>query len=64
MYNYTNLLHGVGGELSEELTATLLCDKLGWTYDEFLDTPVWFVKALLGKIQADNQYAERQSKKK
>lgn len=31
-----------------------ICKDYGWTYQEFLNTPQWFIEAILDKIEVEN----------
>lgn len=30
-----------------------MCDLLGWTYDQYMEQPQWFVALLIGKKEID-----------
>ena len=49
--------------MSEELTAVLLCGKLNWTYDEYLDNPSWFNTAMITKFSVEADVEKKLSKK-
>jgi len=49
--------------MSNELTAILICDKMSWTYEQYLDSPLWFIKGILVKMSVENDYAKKQNKK-
>jgi hypothetical protein len=35
----------------------------GWTYQEYMDQPVWFIDLILAKIDIDRQRTEKRIKK-
>lgn len=39
-----------------------VCQEFGWTYDEYLDTPSWFLDLVKAKLQIDNRNLERRIK--
>lgn len=43
----------MGSELSDEMTAVMVCSKMGWTYTEYINQPDWFISALLIKWGCD-----------
>lgn len=46
---------GLPIELTDEISAIIVCDKMGWTYDQYLSQPTWFVGALVAKWQQDGK---------
>ncbi len=40
-----------------------ICEKFGWTYQEYMDQPLWFIDLLLAKADIDRQKAEKIMKK-
>lgn len=34
----------------------LLCEKMHWTYDEYLSQPIWFIASLLLKWNEEGNY--------
>ena len=53
----------MGGQLSSDLLAAVVCDKMGWTLAEFYETPETFVQALLIKWQEDARKQNDDNKK-
>lgn len=51
------------GSIADEMHAVLVCDKMHWTYDQFLDQPVWFIKLLSAKWVVEDEHAKKQTKK-
>lgn len=41
----------------------VLCEKTGWTYDQYLDQPTWFIDALRQKMAIDNKREELAAKR-
>lgn len=50
--------------VEEELSIVMLCKSMGWTYEDYMNTPQWFIEVLQGMFQADAQKANREMKKK
>jgi len=44
--------------MPEEMQAVALCEKFGWTYEEYLRQPLWLIQASWIKMSIDNE-AER-----
>jgi hypothetical protein len=40
-----------------------ICERLGWTYQDYMNQPVWFIDLLLAKMDIDHQRAEKRIKK-
>lgn len=62
IYQYKTFIHGSGRDLSDELIAVILCDELGWTFDEFQSQPLWFIKLLLIKMGIDSERIKKKMK--
>lgn len=45
--------------MSEEMQAVALCEKFGWTYEEYLRQPLWLIQASWIKMSIDAD-AERE----
>ena len=41
----------------------VLCEKMKWTYEEYLRQPDWFLDLLSLKMNLDNEYQEKEMKK-
>lgn len=41
------------------MIAVILCEKFGWTYQEYLDQPVEFIELAIAKMDIDNQEAQK-----
>jgi hypothetical protein len=40
-----------------------ICERFGWTYQEYMDQPLWFIDLLLAKMDIDRQMMEKKLKK-
>lgn len=40
-----------------------ICKEFGWTYQEYLAQPIWFIKLIREKMIIDNKELEMQQKK-
>lgn len=47
------LLDGMDTELPHEMVAVIVCSRMQWTYDQYQQQPVWFIKTLLMKWGMD-----------
>jgi len=47
---------GKDPEVTDDFVALIVCDKMGWTYDEFVRQPPWLIGALQEKWALDKQY--------
>lgn len=43
----------MGGQLSPDMLAVVVCDKMRWTFQEYQDQPEYFVRLLLTKWEED-----------
>lgn len=59
---YRQFLKNGGGRLSPDLVLAMVCERTGWTYEQTLSQPVWFIKTLLLKWNLDGEHAEQLSK--
>lgn len=41
----------------------IVCEKMGWTFDQYLSQPTWFINLLLAKFSADTKNAEMMRKR-
>jgi len=41
----------------------MLCEKFGWTYQEFLDQPWWFAEIVKVQMKVDNEKQKRDMRK-
>jgi hypothetical protein len=41
--------------LPEELKIAYVCEKMGWTYTEYMEQPDWFISVLLIKWNAESE---------
>jgi len=37
------------------MMSVILCEKFGWTYEEYLAQPNFFIDLIIEKIKVDNQ---------
>jgi len=56
-------LHGSGDELADEFVAVLLCEKMGWTYEQYMAQPLWFIKTIMLKLSIEGEYNRKQLEK-
>jgi hypothetical protein len=46
---------GLPAEWDDDLASVMVCDRMGWTYDEYLSQPEWFIHSLIEKWSQDNK---------
>lgn len=51
------------GKVSEEIIAAMICEKTGWTYDQYLDQPASFIELMKLKMRLDVEHQEQEVKK-
>jgi len=52
------------GSLPEEILIAEICEKFGWTFQEYLEQPAWFVELIVEKIKAEGEEIKRREKGK
>ena len=40
-----------------------ICEKMGWTYHEYMRQPRWFIKLLVSKMIMDADKARKEARK-
>lgn len=55
------MLEGITVDTPQELVIAAFADRLGWTYQDITNTPLWLLETLLlkWKIEADHQAKEK-----
>lgn len=38
-----------------------VCERYGWTFAEYMDTPAHFVEVVIDKIRADKERSQKQT---
>ncbi len=51
-------------EFTEEMQALLICEKMGWTWDEYLCQPSFFIKMIAEKMAGESMAAKKQGSNK
>lgn len=46
---------GLPIELEHEMSALIVCDRMGWTYEEYQSQPLWFIHGLIAKWNEDGK---------
>ena len=41
----------------------IICEKMHWSYNDYMDAPDWLIETILIKMQVDSANAEEQLKK-
>jgi len=48
--------------MAELMQIVAICQEMGWTYDEYLDQPTWFIDLLKAKLEIDSDELRKQIK--
>lgn len=40
-----------------------ICQEMGWTYQEYMEQPIWFIDSLKDKLQIDSENMRKQMRK-
>ena len=51
------------GELPEEIIMTMICERFGWTYQEYQNQPWWFLETIKLKIGMEGERAKMEENK-
>jgi len=51
------------GFLDSMMAAAVICADYGWTYEQYLAQPTWFIELIKGKMKIDSQREEKAAKK-
>ena len=51
------------GRMDDLMFAVWVCEKFGWTYQQYLAQPTWFITLIREKTMRDNKEKEMQLKK-
>lgn len=46
------------------MQAVHVCEKYGWTYDEYQSQPQWFLDLIRERMKVDAQRSENEAKRK
>jgi len=48
------------GLTDERFAIATICEKMGWTFQEYLEQPYDFIEVVKAKLQAENKIIEEQ----
>jgi len=51
------------GSVAPTFSDTIICERMGWTYDELQETPEYFIDALVARWAVEQKYQEEEQKK-
>lgn len=51
------------GRMDRLMLMATICERFGWTYEEFMNQPVFFIELIREKMVRDNKEQELQAKK-
>lgn len=63
MVEYALFLQGSGGSMCGEFVMLEIMTKYGWTYDEYMNTPLWIIRYVIAKMNIENQDSNDKLKK-
>ncbi len=43
------------GKMDSDMVMIAICQEMGWTYEEYLNQPIWFINLLKAKMIIDNK---------
>jgi hypothetical protein len=52
------------GYVRGEMIAAVICEKMGWTYHDYVAQPNWFVQLLIEKLAIDAKKEREAAKSK
>lgn len=50
------------GRMNGDMMMVAVCQEFGWTYDEYMDSPTWFLEMVREKLIRDNKETQRQTR--
>lgn len=51
------------GEVPEAMVIAAICERFGWTYEEYHGQPSWFLEMIKLKLRLDAEHEMRESDK-
>ena len=54
---------GGKGEVPEEILIAELCERYGWTYEEYLNAPDWLIETIKLKFSIEAEYQKSEMDK-
>lgn len=58
-YNYRQLLSGFASEMESDIEIAIVCERMHWTYQDYLSQPVDFIEVLKLKWRLDNEHQDK-----
>jgi len=46
--------------MTPDMVVIAICQETGWTYDEYMEQPSWFLELLKEKLQTDSRKIQRE----
>jgi hypothetical protein len=46
-------------KIMPELQAVIICERMGWTFNEYEAQPIWFLELLQAKLNEDGKHQNR-----
>jgi len=57
------LFAGLKTETEEEIMIAEICKQYGWTYEEYQNTPLWFIDTIKIRNSAEAYFNEKEMRK-
>jgi hypothetical protein len=51
------------GKVNEHMLIVTICQEFKWTYNEYMDQPLWFLTLIREKMMRDNKEQEMAQKR-
>lgn len=51
------------GAIPEDVVVAEICERFGWTYEQYWDQPASFLEVIRVKMQVENEYREKEQKR-
>lgn len=58
---YAALMHG-GGIVSEEYNIAEICQRYGWTWQQYHDQPLHFLRTIVEKLKVEHEVEEHRKR--
>ena len=51
------------GKLDQSMFMVTVCEMFGWTYEEYMNQPAFFIELITEKVTRDNKHREMEIRK-
>lgn len=60
---YEKLFAGLRTEVEAEIDAVEICKEFGWTYYEYIKTPLWFLETVRIRKTTEASFSKKEERK-